>query len=162
MKWKKVIRIFIILLLLSGCSSSNNFTRSHMGATVGAVTAGATCYQLLNTGVALTAACAVVGSWAGASAFYNDDLNKHTAVFVDVLNTAPGKRTHTTWNNSTTGSWGSITINRSYLVRGHKCTDYESVISINHMWPMSGVSRGTEFGRVCQLSDGRWKIMATT
>ena len=71
-----------------------------MGATVGAVTAGATCYQLLNTGVALTAACAVVGSWAGASAFYNDDLNIHTAVFVDVLNTAPGKRTHTTWNNN--------------------------------------------------------------
>ena len=153
-------KLIVILLLLSGCSQ--NTVRSHMGGTIGAVSAGATCYELLDSGVALTAACAVIGSWAGSSAFYNDDINIHNAVFVDTLNTAPGKRSHTNWGNSATGNWGSVTINRSYLVRGLKCTDYESVISISRSWPMSGVTRESEFGTACQLPDGRWKIVETT
>ena len=71
-----MIRILVILLLLSGCSATtSNSVRSHMGGTLGAVTAGTTCYQLLQANVALTAACAVIGSWVGSSAFYNDDIN---------------------------------------------------------------------------------------
>jgi len=157
-----VIRILIVLLLLSGCSATNNSVRSHMGGTLGAVTAGATCYQLLQANVALTAACAVVGSWVGSSAFYNDDINIHTAVFVDTLNKAPGKRSHTTWGNSATGNWGSITINRSFLVSGLKCKSYESVISIDHAWPMNYIQRENEFGTACQLPDGRWQITDTS
>ena len=30
----------------------------------------------------------------GSSLFFNDDMNIHKAVFVDTLNTSPGKRSH--------------------------------------------------------------------
>ena len=43
-------------------------------------------------------------------------MNIHTAVFVDTLNTSPGKISHTNWGNSASGSWGSVKINRTYLV----------------------------------------------
>ncbi len=155
-------KLLVLILLLGGCSASTNYTKSHMGATLGATSAGLTCYQLLQTNVALTAACAVAGSWLGASAFYNDDINIHSAVFVDTLNTSPGKRSHTTWGNSATGNWGSITVNRTYLVRGLKCKSYESVISIEHGWPMNYVERENEFGEACQLPDGRWQITDTS
>ena len=77
-------------------------------------------------------------------------MNIHNAVFIDTLNTAPGKRSHTTWGNANTGNWGSVTINRSYLVKSIKCTDYESVISITQSWPMSGIKEESEFGTACQ------------
>ena len=158
-----MIRILVILFLLSGCSATtSNSVRSHMGGTMGAVTAGVTCYELLLANVALTAACAVIGSLIGSSAFYNDDINIHTAVFVDTLNKSPGKRSHTTWGNSATGNWGSITINRTFLVSGLKCKSYESVISIDHAWPMNYVQRENEFGVACQLPDGRWQITDTS
>ena len=89
-------------------------------------------------------------------------MNVNTADFVDTLNTSPGKRSHTNWGNSSSGNWGSITVNRSYLVRGVKCKDYESVISISRTWPLSGVTRESEFGTACQLPDGRWQIVETT
>ena len=157
---KNTIKILFLFLLLSGCSQ--NQVKTHVGSVTGAVSGYATCRGLLNSGIELTAACTVIGAWIGASVFYNDDMNIHTAVFVDTLNTAPGKRSHTNWGNSATGNWGSVTINRSYLVRGLKCTDYESVISISRSWPMSGVTRESEFGTACQLPDGRWKIVETT
>ena len=155
-----MIRVFIILLLLSGCSQKQ--VTSHIGTGAGAVSGYATCRALLNSGMELTAACAVIGAWIGSSMFYNDDMNIHTAVFVDTLNTSPGKRSHTNWGNSYSGNWGSITVNRSYLVRGVKCKDYESVISISRTWPLSGVTRESEFGTACQLPDGRWQIVETT
>jgi len=158
-----VMYFIMFLCIIVGCSATtSNSVRSHMGGTLGAVTAGVTCYELLQANVALTAACAVVGSWFGSSAFYNDDINIHTAVFVDTLNTAPGKRSHTTWGNAATGNWGSITVNRSYLVHGLKCKSYESVISIEHGWPMNYVERENEFGTACQLPDGRWQITDTS
>ena len=40
--------------------------------------------------------------------------------------------------------------------------DYESTISINHQWPLSGVKRETEHGIACQMPDGRWIIEDTT
>ena len=64
-----MIRIFIILLLLSGCSQKQ--VTSHIGTTAGAVSGYATCRALLNSGIELTAACAVVGAWIGSSMFYN-------------------------------------------------------------------------------------------
>ena len=87
-------------------------------------------------------------------------MNIHNAVFIDTLNTAPGKRSHTTWGNGS--NWGSVTINRSYLVRGIKCTDYESVISVTQSWPLSGINRESEFGTACRKPDGRWTIKETT
>ena len=73
-------------------------------------------------------------------------MNTHTAVFVDTLNTAPGKR-YTNWGNSgANGNWGSITINRTYVNNNFRCRDYESVISIEHSWPMNGISRESETG----------------
>jgi surface antigen len=113
---------------------------------------------MLNTGVALTAACTVVGSWLGASAFFNDDMNIHKAVFVDTLNTSPGKRSHVSWGSNTSGNWGSITVNRTYLVKGVKCSEYESVVSIDRQWPLYGIQRENEFGVACQMPDGRWYI----
>ena len=160
MKWGKVIRIFIILLLLSGCTQ--NQVKTHMGTGAGAVTGYATCRSLLNSNIELTAACTLAGAWLGSSMFYNNDMNIHTAVFVDTLNTSPGVISNANWGNSTTGNWGSIKINRTYLVGMKKCKDYESTISITQSWPMKGIKRGTEHGIACQMPDGRWIIEDTS
>ena len=156
MKWGKVIRIFIILLLLSGCTQ--NQVKTHMGTGAGAITGYATCRSLLNSNIELTAACTLAGAWLGSSMFYTNDMNIHTAVFVDTLNTSPGVISNANWGNSTTGNWGSIKINRTYLVGMKKCKDYESTISITQSWPMKGIKRGTEHGIACQMPDGRWII----
>ena len=151
----KKILLIISFVLLANCSTT---TKSHMSSVVGATAGYGTCHHMLNTGVALTAACTVVGAWFGASAFFNDDMNIHKAVFVDTLNTAPGKRSHVSWGSNTSGNWGSITVNRTYLVKGVKCSEYESVISIDRQWPLYGIQRENEFGVACQMPDGRWYI----
>ena len=155
-----MIRVLIILFLLTGCSQ--NQVKTHIGTGAGAVTGFTTCRALLNSGLELTAACTLVGGMLGSSFFYKNDMNVHTAVFVDTLNTAPGKRSHTNWGNAATGNWGSITINRSYILNHIKCTDYESVVAITRTWPLSGVVRESEFGTACQMPDGRWEIRETT
>ena len=149
--------IIAVLLISTGCSSTN--VKSHMGTAVGGAVGYSTCRGLLDTNVALTAACTLVGAWWGSNIFYTD-MNIHNAVFIDTLNTAPGKRSHTTWGNGT--NWGSVTINRSYLVKNIKCTDYESVISVTQSWPLSGINRESEFGTACRMPDGRWTIKETT
>ena len=157
-----IVCIIAILLISTGCSQTfQTNARSHVGTVVGGVSGFTTCRALLDTNMALTAFCTLVGAQLGASMMYKDDTNIHNAVFVDTLNTAPGERSHTTWGNSQTGNWGSITINKSYLVNSIKCTDYESVISIEHQWPMSGITRENEFGTACQMPDGRWTIKET-
>ena len=155
-----MIRIFIILLLLSGCTQ--NQVKTHIGTGAGAVTGYATCRSLLNSNIELTAACTLAGAWLGSSMFYTNDMNVHTAVFVDTLNTSPGVISNTNWGNSTTGNWGSIKINRTYLVGMKKCKDYESTISITQSWPMTGIKRETEHGIACQMPDGRWIIEAAS
>ena len=155
-----MIRIFIILLLLSGCTQ--NQVKTHMGTGAGAVTGYATCRSLLNSNIELTAACTLAGAWLGSSMFYTNDMNIHTAVFVDTLNTSPGVISNANWGNSATGNWGSIKINRTYLVGMKKCKDYESTISITQSWPMSGIKRETEHGIACQMPDGRWIIEAAS
>ena len=149
--------IIAVLLISTGCSSTN--VKSHMGTVAGGAVGYSTCRGLLDTNVALTAACTLVGAWWGSNLFYSD-MNIHNAVFIDTLNTAPGKRSHTTWGNGT--NWGSVTINRSYLVKNIKCTDYESVISVTQSWPLSGINRESEFGTACRMPDGRWTITETT
>ena len=129
-----------------------------MSSVVGATAGYGTCHHMLNTGVAMTAACTLVGAWSGANAFFNDDMNTHKAVFVDTLNTAPGKRSHTTWGSNTSDNWGSITINRTYIKKGIKCSEYESVVDITRQWPLYSVMRENEFGTACQMPDGRWYI----
>jgi surface antigen len=151
----KKILLIISFVLLANCSTT---TKSHMSSVVGATAGYGTCHHMLNTGVGLTAACTVVGAWLGASAFFNDDMNIHKAVFVDTLNTAPSKRSHTTWGSNTSGNWGSITVNRSYLKNGVKCSEYESRVSIDRQWPLYGIQRENEFGTACQMPDGRWYI----
>ena len=152
----KKILLIISLILLTNCASQK--TKSHMSTVIGATAGYGTCRALLNSGIGLTAACTVVGALVGSSIFYNDDMNIHKAVFVDTLNTSPGKRSHTTWGSNTSGNWGSITINRTYLKKGIKCSEYESVISIERSWPMYGIQRENEFGVACQMPDGRWYI----
>ena len=152
----KKISIILLLLLLTNCASQK--TKTHMSTGVGAIAGYGTCRAMLDSGIALTAACTLVGAMFGSSMFFNDDMNIHNAVFVDTLNTAPGKRSHTSWGSNTSGNWGSITINRSYLVKGVKCSEYESVISIERNWPMYSISRENEFGTACQTPDGRWYI----
>ena len=153
---KKIIILIALLLLTTNCAS--NKSKSHMSSAIGALAGYGTCRAMLDSGVALTAACTVLGAWVAASLFYNDDMNIHKAVFVDTLNTAPGKRSHVTWGSHTTGNWGSVTINRTYLVKGVKCSEYESVISITRYWPLYGIQRENEFGVACQTPDGRWYI----
>ena len=151
-------KVLLILLLLSLTNCASQKTKSHMSTVIGATAGYGTCRALLDSGIGLTAACTVVGALVGSSIFYNDDMNIHKAVFVDTLNTSPGKRSHTTWGSNTSGNWGSITINRSYLKKGIKCSEYESVISIERSWPMYGIQRENEFGVACQVPDGRWYI----
>ena len=151
-----MIRILLILFLLTGCSQQQ--VRTHIGTGAGAVTGFMTCHELLQANIELTAACTLVGGMLGSSMFYKNDMNVHTAVFVDTLNTAPGKRSHTNWGSGTSGNWGSITINRTYVVNGKKCKEYESVISITSKWQMKGVHRENEFGTACQMPDGRWVL----
>ena len=103
-----MIRVLLILFLLTGCSQQQ--VKSHIGTGAGAISGYYTCQGLLNAGIELTAACTLVGGMLGSSLFYKNDMNVHTAVFVDTLNTAPGKRSHTNWGNSATGNWGSVTI----------------------------------------------------
>ena len=152
----KKILLILILLSLTNCASQK--TKSHMSTVIGATAGYGTCRAMLDSGIGLTAACTVVGALIGSSIFYNDDMNIHKAVFVDTLNTSPGKRSHTTWGSNTSGNWGSITINRTYLKKGIKCSEYESVISIDRSWPMYGIQRENEFGVACQMPDGRWYI----
>ena len=151
-------KILLILLLLSLTNCASQKTKSHMSTVIGATAGYGTCRALLNSGIGLTAACTVVGALVGSSIFYNDDMNIHKAVFVDTLNTSPGKRSHTTWGSNTSGNWGSITINRTYVKKGVKCSEYESVISIDRQWPLYGIQRENEFGVACQMPDGRWYI----
>ena len=151
-------KILIILLFLSLTNCASNKTKSHMSSAIGASAGYGTCRAMLDTNITLTAACTVIGAMVGASMFYNDDMNTHKAVFVDTLNTSPGKRSHTSWGSHNNGNWGSITVNRTYLVKGVKCTEYESVISIERGWPMYSVQRENEFGVACQMPDGRWYI----
>ena len=151
----KKILLIMSFVLLTNCSTA---TKSHMSSVIGATAGYGVCHSMLNAGIGLTAACTVAGAWVGSSLFYNDDMNIHKAVFVDTLNTSPGKRSHVTWGSQTTGNWGSITVNRTYLVKGVKCSDYESVISIDRQWPLYGVQRENEFGVACQMPDGRWYI----
>ena len=87
----KKILLIMSFVLLTNCSTA---TKSHMSSVVGATAGYGVCHHMLNSGVGLTAACTVVGAWTGASLFFNDDMNIHKAVFVDTLNTAPGKRSH--------------------------------------------------------------------
>ena len=152
--------IIVLVFLLAGCSQ--NQVKTHIGTGAGAISGFTTCRALLNSGYELTAACTLVGAWLGSSMFYNNDMNVHTAVFVDTLNTSPGKVSHTNWGNSATGNWGSVKINRTYLVGIKKCKDYESTISITQSWPLSGINRETEHGIACQMPDGRWIIEDTT
>ena len=162
----KIYRLFTImyfvmfLFMIAGCSQ--NQVKTHLGTGAGAVTGYATCRSLLNSNIELTAACTLAGAWLGSSMFYNNDMNIHTAVFVDTLNTSPGVISNANWGNSTTGNWGSIKINRTYLVGMKKCKDYESTISITQSWPMTGIKRETEHGIACQMPDGRWIIEAAS
>jgi len=148
--------IIVLVFLLAGCSQ--NQVKTHIGTGAGAISGFTTCRALLNTNIQLTAACTLAGAWLGSSLFYHNDYNIHTAVFVDTLNTSPGKISNTNWGNSSTGSWGTVKINRTYLVGMKKCKDYESKISINQQWPLSGIKRETEHGTACQMPDGRWFI----
>jgi len=148
--------IIVLVFLLAGCSQ--NQVKTHIGTGAGAVSGFTTCRALLNTNIQLTAACTLAGAWLGSSLFYHNDYNIHTAVFVDTLNTSPGKISNTNWGNSATGNWGSVKINRTYLVGIKKCKDYESTISITQSWPLSGIKRETEHGSACQMPDGRWFI----
>ena len=150
----------MFLCIIVGCTQ--NQVKTHIGTGAGAVTGYTTCRGLLNANIELTAACTLVGGMLGSSMFYTNDMNVHTAVFVDTLNTSPGVISNTTWGNGVTGNWGSIKINRTYLVGMKKCKDYESTISIEHSWPMNGIQRETEHGIACQMPDGRWIIEAAS
>ena len=79
------------------------------------------------------------------------------------LNGMPsGKSSYLLWHNPNTGNHGDIKITRSYIENNFKCVDYTSTVSIQDGWPMNGIGsldRSTEFGKACQLPDGRWQVI---
>tara|TARA_A200000159_G_scaffold100994_1_gene93693 strand:+ start:910 stop:1365 length:456 start_codon:yes stop_codon:yes gene_type:complete len=141
---------------LTACSAS----RSTVGAGLGATTSTAVCVEMgLTSDPYATAACAVVGAFAGAEMLYNSDKDVHNAVFVDHLNTAPSGASYTNWYNPKTGNSGIIHTTRSYTQGPIKCTDYDHTVDITNSWPLvgvGGVNRKVEFGTACQLPDGQW------
>ena len=95
------------------------------------------------------------------------DRTTHSALFVDHLNNMPmGKTNYLLWHNSATGNSGDIKIVHSYIhSSGAKCVDYQSTVNIQDGWPMIGIGsldRSTEFGKACQMPDGRWIIEDNT
>ena len=122
----RVVWILLISLSLGGCMVN----RTHMGATVGALS--------------MTNIC------SGA--------DQHNKVFVDHLNRGPEGSSYSNWHNAETGNGGTIHITNSYTVGPIKCKDYSSTIDITNSWPGVGTSvdRNTVFGTACQLPDGQW------
>ena len=92
-----------------------------------------------------------------------NDRTVHSQMFIDHLNGMPsGKSSYFLWHNPNTGNHGDIKITRSYIERNFKCVDYTSTVSIQDGWPMNGIGsldRSTEFGKACQLPDGRWQVI---
>ena len=91
------------------------------------------------------------------------DRTVHSQMFIDHLNNMPaGKSSYLLWHNPSTGNHGDIKITRSYIENGFKCADYTSTVSIQDQFPLYSISsldRSTEFGKACQLPDGRWQII---
>ena len=92
------------------------------------------------------------------------DRTTHAALFVDHLNDMPiGKTNYLLWHNSATGNKGEIKVVHAYIEQsGRKCVDYQSTVNIHDGWPMIGIGsldRSTEFGKACQMPDGRWRII---
>ncbi len=91
------------------------------------------------------------------------DRTVHSAMFVDHLNNMPsGKSSYLMWHNPKTGNHGDIKVTRSYIENNFKCVDYTSTVSIQDSFPMYSIStldRSTEFGKACQLPDGRWQVI---
>ena len=91
------------------------------------------------------------------------DRTVHSQMFVDHLNNMPsGKSSYLMWHNPSTGNKGDIKVTRSYIDRGFKCVDYTSTVDIQDQFPLYSISsldRSTEFGKACQLPDGRWQII---
>jgi len=152
----KKVSIFILLgLLLSNCTMN----RSTVGANMGALTVGSSCYELSSGHPVVTSVCAVGGAMLGAEAFYNSDKDVHLATFVDHLNNAPNRPAYTTWYNPLTNSSGIVKTTSFRLVRGFKCADYDLTANITNHWPVIGTSARTDkvvFGTACQTPDGRW------
>ena len=93
-----------------------------------------------------------------------NDRTVHAGLFVDQLNNMPmGKTKYLLWHNSATGNTGDIKIVHSYIEKsGAKCVDYQSTVNIQDGWPFNGIGsldRSTEFGKACQMPDGRWRIV---
>ena len=64
--------IIAVLLISTGCSQTN--ARSHIGTVAGGVSGFTTCRALLDTNMALTALCTLVGAQIGASMMYKNDI----------------------------------------------------------------------------------------
>ena len=93
-----------------------------------------------------------------------NDRTVHASLFVDHLNNMPiGKTNYFMWHNSATGNQGNVKIVNSYVHKsGAKCVDYQSTVNIQDSWPMNfpgSLDRSTEFGKACQMPDGRWRII---
>ena len=91
------------------------------------------------------------------------DRTVHSQMFIDHLNNMPsGKSSYLLWHNPKTGNHGDIKVTRSYIENHFKCVDYTSTVSIQDSFPMYSIStldRSTEFGKACQMPDGRWQII---
>jgi len=62
-----VKKILLILILLSLTNCASNKSKSHMSSVIGAGAGYGVCRAALDSGIALTAACTVIGAWTGAS-----------------------------------------------------------------------------------------------
>ena len=159
MRKNKTIRNAIYsLAIAASLTSCSNVNRSHVGAALGGADGAYLCASVGGFNEYVTAACAVGGAMIGANVLYNSDHDSHLMTFVDHLNTAPGTPAYSNWYNPHTANKGIIKTTSSYVIKGVKCTDYETYRDISTRWPMIGSHRqqGIEFGTACQMPDGRW------
>jgi len=159
MRKNKTIRNAIYTLAIAASlTSCSNVNRSQVGAALGGADGAYLCASVGGFNEYVTAACAVGGAMIGANVLYNSDHDSHLMTFVDHLNTAPETPAYSNWYNPHTANKGIIKTTSSYVIKGVKCTDYETYRDISTRWPMIGSHRqqGIEFGTACQMPDGRW------
>ena len=92
-----------------------------------------------------------------------NDRTVHAGLFVDQCIPFAPVAVSQLWHNSATGNTGDIKIVHSYIEKsGAKCVDYQSTVNIQDGWPFNGIGsldRSTEFGKACQMPDGKWRII---
>lgn len=153
-----IVSVLAILVLVSGCASSNYSERQTVGAITGGALGGLLGAQfggkrgddrLLTTGVGVFIGT-LIGSEIGRSMDEVDRMKANDAI--TRAHTAPlGERI--TWNNPRNNHGGSVTPTRDgYSESGRYCREFYQTVSI-------GGKSEDAYGVACRQPDGTWRIV---